>query len=729
MTPDTSINQSDAAFNSNARTPWIAVLVFVALPILFSSIALFPELQYSGPYQNDQVFHYLFIERANQAISAGDNPFDHWLPELELGFPQFIYYQNLPHLAVVGLYRLLLQQVSLIRLLNLVRYLLMVTFPLTVYWSMRRMEFSPIAAAIGAAFSPMLSCEFEYGFDFNSYVSRGLGMFPQLCSMHLMFIGAACIRHVLEYGRKYAAAIIASSAMVLSDLLYGYIFAILVALLWLVSVLKTPRQAEGLRGVFRRMERSTVRLALVAAPVAMITAYQTVPFLAQIQYLNLAQPPTPRHSPFKVVGPIMSLVAGFFDNGRLPVITVLVIVGIFYCVMKRREEMKIALTMMIAWPLLFLPNVVRTLLVTVLPLARLVPFQRCGSGIDFGAILTVGLGGECIWQWFRARPPRMRLFVPIVLLLLFYGPAMSERWNFYSASTELMESSAQALRDDDELPQIMSALKKAPPGRVYAGTRGNWGTWMRIGGAHFYDLLPVAQFATVMPWQTLSLNSPLLWRLSTPSLEICRLFNIRYVVAPAKLRLPDWYHPIVTTSDYVLCEVDSGGYAQLGRIARIMPMGSSQKLFNQNDEWVRSGEPAQGKFNAFLHPDETSVLDEVKLLSSNSTNDASLGTVEDEVITPDSLSARVTASSPAAVIFKTTYHPNWHVTVDGHEQRAFMVSPSFIGTAIEPGHHEVKAEYRSSLLKKTLLVLACFGLLATVAFWVFGGERWMFDSR
>src|ERR1700722_4498276 len=110
------------------RTLRIAALLLVALPILFNAIALAPELHASVPGDNDEIFHYLFIERANQAISAGDNPSDHWLPELELGFPQFLYYQNLPHLTVVAVHRLLLERVSLLTVLNLIRYLLMVLF-------------------------------------------------------------------------------------------------------------------------------------------------------------------------------------------------------------------------------------------------------------------------------------------------------------------------------------------------------------------------------------------------------------------------------------------------------------------------------------------------------------------------------------------------------------------------------------------------------------------------
>ena len=226
-------------------TPRMLALLLVALPVLVNAIALAPEVRYGAPSDNDQIFHYLFVERANQAVVAGDNPVDHWLPELELGFPQFHYYQNLPHLTVVALYHLMFERVSLLTTLNLVRYLLMVLFPLTVYWSMRRMEFSLVAAAVAAAFGSTLSSRVAYGFDFHSYIWGGLGMFPQLCSMHLMFIGIACLYRVLERNTGFVAAIVAASAMVLSDLLYGYIFALAALILWLWCVVKQAFTANG----------------------------------------------------------------------------------------------------------------------------------------------------------------------------------------------------------------------------------------------------------------------------------------------------------------------------------------------------------------------------------------------------------------------------------------------------------------------------------------------------
>src|SRR5262249_56222559 len=132
---------------------WTAAvfLTLVLVPIAFNAVTLWPEASVPVPNLNDDATHYLLIERASEALATGENPIDHWVPELELGFPWFLYYQHLPHFVVIGLHRLLLGRVGLFTLFNLVRYVLLLGSPLAVYWSMRRMAFSVVAAGTAAA--------------------------------------------------------------------------------------------------------------------------------------------------------------------------------------------------------------------------------------------------------------------------------------------------------------------------------------------------------------------------------------------------------------------------------------------------------------------------------------------------------------------------------------------------------------------------------------------------
>src|SRR2546423_1084521 len=208
----------------------------VVLVIVFNLVTLWPELSVPVPSLNDDAFHYLYVQRADAALTSGENPVDNWSPTLELGFPQFFYYQHVPYIAVALLYRMLLKQISLLTLFNLTRFLLLALLPVTVWWSMRTMGFSPVASAVGAAFSPLISSNYLYGFEYNSYVWRGYGMYAQLWAMHFFFIATACLYRVLRQGRGFVAATLASSMVVLSDLLYAYILGVTAAILLLFSL-------------------------------------------------------------------------------------------------------------------------------------------------------------------------------------------------------------------------------------------------------------------------------------------------------------------------------------------------------------------------------------------------------------------------------------------------------------------------------------------------------------
>jgi hypothetical protein len=152
------------------------------------------------PNVNDDAEHLLFVERASEALANGENPFDTWVPELELGFPQFLYYQNLPHIAVVVLHRALFGSVDLVTLFNAVRYALLVGFPLTVLWSLRRMGLPVVAACAAAGAASLLSAAHRYGLEYDSYLWRGFGMYTQLWAMHLTFVAIASFHSLLGAG-------------------------------------------------------------------------------------------------------------------------------------------------------------------------------------------------------------------------------------------------------------------------------------------------------------------------------------------------------------------------------------------------------------------------------------------------------------------------------------------------------------------------------------------------
>jgi len=231
MSLDESRNQTQSR-----RWTRAILIILVLVPVLFNAIMLLPEVTVPVPSENDDIAHFVLVRQANEALDLGANPVDFWVPQLELGLPEFLYYQHLPHLAVVLLHRLLLKRVALFTLFNLVRYLLMVLFPLTVYWSMRTMEFSPISSAIGAGFGSLISANHDFGFDYENYLWLGYGLYTQIWGMHLFFISIACLQRLITRGTGYLAAILSTSALVLCHLVYAYMMGITTIVLFLLAV-------------------------------------------------------------------------------------------------------------------------------------------------------------------------------------------------------------------------------------------------------------------------------------------------------------------------------------------------------------------------------------------------------------------------------------------------------------------------------------------------------------
>jgi hypothetical protein len=64
------------------RKEKIGLALVVAIPTLFTAIGLLSELTIPAPSLNDDMLHFLFIQRASDALSNGESIFDFWLPQI-----------------------------------------------------------------------------------------------------------------------------------------------------------------------------------------------------------------------------------------------------------------------------------------------------------------------------------------------------------------------------------------------------------------------------------------------------------------------------------------------------------------------------------------------------------------------------------------------------------------------------------------------------------------------
>ncbi|MBI2902350.1 MAG: YfhO family protein [Candidatus Methylomirabilis oxyfera] len=690
-----------AAGDSPGRWGTPVLLLFVCVPIAFNSVALLPELRLPIPSLNDGAVHYLFVQRASEALAAGENPFDHWGPELELGFPQFFYYQHLPHLTVVFLHRLLLKQMDLLTLFNLIRYLLLVGFPLTVYWSMRRLGFSRVAGAVAAGSAALLSSNDRYGFEYNSYVWRGFGMYTQLWAMHLFFITLACFNHLMERGTGYVAAVISSTLLAMSHLVYAYMMA--VTALALLAV-----------GLNRANARPRIgRLAVAGALAALITSYFWLPFLLLKAYLS-ASPYLQRwkYDSFGAGDITTWLVNGdLLDYGRLPVLTLLLALGVSAALLDRARPALVALVLLLVWLALYFGRHTWGTLANLLPMHEGLLFHRFVGGVHLAAIFLIGLGGEWLWRRLGPLPERWRAVAAGALLLTLMVPALRERHRFYGLNAQWMERARRALDDDPDARTILSALKDLPPGRTYAGLRANWGKGLQFGDLHFYDLLTFHRIVALSPpYSSWSLNADLIWHFADHNPTHYDLFNVRYVVAPRNFPMPTFLRRLKETPRYTLYRAETSGYARYAAITGSKSIDSQSSLFSRNKAWLLGADPPLGRFVRYAYASGETHSEPPAIQECPGG-----WRIGGERVLRGRIDLQVECRVASTLVLKTTYHPNWRVTIDGQRAQSFMVSPSFIGVEVPGGAHQVKAEYRSPLYRTVLLILGAFTLLATVS--------------
>jgi hypothetical protein len=613
---------------------------------------------------------------------------------------------------VVLLHRLLLGQVELLTLMNAIRFTLLVGFPLAVYWSMRRMAFSTVAAAVGAASASLLSANGRYGFEYGSYVWLGFGMFTQLWAMSLSFVTLACLDRLVTSGKGYVAAVMSFTLLVLVHLIYAYMMAITALLLVLVGL---TRSDAG---------RRIARLAIVGALVAVATAYMSLPFVLERLYLS-ASPYLQRwkYDSYGARDILTALVNGdLLDFGRLPVLTALLALGLAAALCTRSRPARLSLVLFTAWLLLYFGRPTWGRLLDVLPLHEGVLMHRFAGSVHLAAILVIGLGGEWIARRLPTLDGRRRVLVLVLVVLALLVPAFLERRAYYARNAQGMERNRQALTGDTDAAAILATLRALPPGRTHAGLRANWGSSLRMVDLHFYDLLPFHRLPAVSPpYSSVSLNADLIWHFDDRDAAHYELFNVRYLVAPRAWVAPGFLRVIKETSRYVLYETPARGYAELVTLAGRVTASTQPILFRQNLDWFQHGGSAAGRYVRRDFPARSGAADAAGVGKPAAGEPA--GCPERGVTDERVEAARITlvTECPAAstLVLKLTYHPNWRVTVDGAEVETFMVSPSFLGAAMPAGRHEVRAEYRSTRYRMALLGIA----LVTLAAVAIAGRR------
>ena len=176
--------------------------------VVFNLVLLSPEIRGGIFFFNDTVLHMLLIDMTVETITKGQNVTDSWQGTMNMGMPVFHYYQHLPHVAVALVHVFTFESITVATLVKWAYYLLLSAFPLSIYWSLRRFGFSKLTAAMGGIVSPLIASldaadlvDLYGGLDYDSYTTRGWGLFTQLWAMVLLPPALSCGYRVLRDGQ------------------------------------------------------------------------------------------------------------------------------------------------------------------------------------------------------------------------------------------------------------------------------------------------------------------------------------------------------------------------------------------------------------------------------------------------------------------------------------------------------------------------------------------------
>jgi len=749
---------------TNQRPERLISCLFLLFAVAFNLYRLYPEVAISVPTLNDGVLHFLALERAAAALAAWQNPTDPWLASVVLGYPLFHHYQHLPYIPPAALSLLLRGTLPLFDLFNWTRYLLLSFFPLSIYWSMRRFGFSRLAAALGGLVAPLLATDGIYGFGFTSYVWRGYGLYAQLWGMLLLPPALAQGYAALREGRGYFWAVLLLAATTMSHLVFGYI-----ALASLVLFGFLPALGQWVKGttghdVWRRGKRLILLLALVA----LVTAYFFVPFLLDSSYMNRSVwEEQEKYDSYGYEWALGALVRGeLFDFGRFPSLTLLAGVGLVLCLWRWREERyRVPIALSILWLLLYFGRPTWGVLLALLPMGRDLHLHRLIVGVHLGGIYLMGLGLALPWRWALSWQPRTsypalapvsgatatprgwgskQKKIPIVsgsglqgdaryllataaLTVLLLYPVYKERGTYLGENARLMVESRNALTTEEkDVVALVETLRRAPPGRVYAGRGGNWGRDYKIGEVPVYALLNAAGLDMVgYLYHALSLNADIQVLFDESRPEYYNLFNVRYVVAPAERTFPDFVRLVKDFGRHRLYQVATSGYFDLvGSDAAFV--GDKGDFYPAASHWLASDLPRLKQHPAVFFRGTTDDYQQHFPLAqageaiplASFPLEPPRGRVISEAVESNAYLAEVEVERQSMLMLKATYHPNWHAYVDGAETDTVMLMPSYVGVKVAPGAHHVRLEYRSRPVRGYLLIVGLLALsLIALAEW------------
>ncbi len=684
-------------WNDPTRLPLYAV----AAAVLFGLVVLWPE-QRDVWYLNDASVHRSMVTWATDRIRDGHLPFDGWYPYLSLGASRFHHYQSLPHI-LTGTVSLLTGAATFRWSL----YLLLAFWPVSVYAGARLFGLGRLPAAAAALLSPLLSSTPGLGYEWGSYVWRGSGAWAQLWGMWALPFAWGLAWQAVSKGRRVWLAALVLGLTICMHLLTGYLALCCIP----VFVLIAPKD----------WRRRLVRSAGVLVGAALASAWMLVPLVTDAGWTvnDEFSRGTIYYDSFGAKR-VMTWFAtgGLFDNGRLPVITVLVLVGLVVAAAQARgsEPPRAVIGVGLVSLLLFFGRPTLGPLIDLMPGGGDLFLRRFISGVHLASLYLAGIGlvflghllVRLVRRWLSSPVPAIAVTAALALLVLV--PTARERIRFEGQGGRWIAQQQTAEATDGlGFSALVRRAQSLGSGRIFAGLRGPAVADYRIGQVPAYAaLLNLQADAVGFTRPTWSLMSPAEYRYDPGSAAHRDHFGVRYVIAPADHPLPSMRR-VAQVGRHVLWETPENGYLKV--IDTIAPLTADRRnLGVQSASILSSGLYARGylptvAFGGRPAAEPTLGKHDLPAMPPGKLTSSEYQPAEGRLI------GGVDMGRNGVVLFKVSFDPRWVATVDGEEVPTQMIAPAMVGVPVAAGKHEVTLLYSPFPLHLPLFLLGALGIV------------------
>jgi len=665
----------------------------LAAVLITNAIGLAPELNLSRQDQNDYVFHYPLVVGMVRAIEQGRYPFDWWAPEWSFGYPVFRTYQPLGHTMVAGAYFALFKSVSLATVFVWVRYLSVVLLPLTFFFTARLLSLPLLTATFAAILAPLVSTPGLFGIEYGSYIWASWGLFTQAVACHFTLLTMGLSYRTLRSGRLLALTGVMLGLTCLAHFIYGYITGLT---LCLIALSPDPQAPRGKR---------IGRLALVGAIAFVVSAFEVLPLFQDGPFINHSRwEPVTKWDSYGALQVMASLLTGdLLDHGRLPVLTILALVGmVLYfrdvkSLHKPRNSVDTFLVLgAILWVLMLFGRPFWGPLLTLAGVLPDVQLHRVIGGAQIFLVLIAALQLSFIWRQLLEKTNKT---TAILFTMVVLSPMVLERGRLLAGNSSSGYLSLTAYEANRSSLDHAIAVARERGGRTYAGPPDGWGGKFTVGAPPVYAYVSNASVPAVsFLYHSMSLSSDLMPRFNDTLPAQYRLFDIRTVLAPSNglTALPLFLKQLESTPPITIYAAPGTGHFDVVDVPYAVET-SRRSFYAINDRWLASDWVEQHQhlfldFNGDLPAGMKRISPVSELPSSGATPPP--GNVLKERRIGEEYQAEIQAERSSYVLFKETWHANWRALVDGHPVRTAMLSPGFVGIPITAGHHEVSLSYR-----------------------------------